>query len=106
HSGNPYLTLGGLIAAGLDGIVNKIEPGEPVAVDPGNLSDEERERLGIRRLPTTFDEALDELERDQVLMEALGPMQATAYLAVKRAEIEFFKEKTPEEVAYQHFYKF
>jgi glutamine synthetase len=106
HSGNPYLALGGLIAAGLDGIVNKIEPNEPVAVDPGNLSDAERERMGVRRLPTTLDEALDELERDQVLMEALGPMQATAYLAVKRNEIDFFKEKTPEEVALQHFYKF
>ena len=106
HSGNPYLALGGLIAAGLDGILKKIEPGEPLTVDPANLSDETRERLGIRRLPTTLDEALNELERDQVLMEALGPMQATAYLAVKRCEIDFFKEKTPEEIAHQHFFKF
>ncbi|QBD80571.1 glutamine synthetase [Ktedonosporobacter rubrisoli] len=106
HSGNPYLAIGGLIAAGLDGIENKIEPNEPQDVDPGNLTDAERERLGIQRLPTSLDESLDELERDHVLIEALGPMLSTAYLAVKRDECNFFKDKTPEEVAIQHFYKF
>lgn len=106
HSGNPYLAIGGIIAAGLDGIEKRIDPGEPQAVDPGNLSAEERERLGIHRLPTTLDEALDALEQDQFLMEALGPSLATAYLAVKRSEIDFFKEKTPEEVVRQHFYKY
>ncbi|TMC18451.1 MAG: glutamine synthetase [Chloroflexi bacterium] len=106
HSGNPYLALGGLIAAGLDGIEKQIDPGAPQEIDPGNLSDAERERLGIRRLPTSLEEALDELQRDQVLMDALGPLQATAYLAVKRSEIEFCKDKTPQEVAQQHFYKF
>jgi glutamine synthetase len=106
HSGNPYLALGGLIAAGLDGIEKKISPGQPQEVDPGNLSEAERERLGIRRLPESLKEALDELERDPVLMEALGPKHAAAYLAVKRDEVDFFKEKTPEEVANQHFYKF
>ena len=106
HSGNPYLALGGLIAAGLDGIKNHIDPGEALAIDPGNYSDQEREHRGIRRLPTTLGSALDELACDPVLTEALGPMLAAAYLAVKRNEIDFFKEKSPEEVALQHFYKF
>ena len=106
HSGNPYLALGGLIAAGLDGIHNKIEPGEPQEIDPGNYSDEEREQRGIRRLPTTLTESLDELERDKVLTEALGPLLTTSYLAVKRAESAFFVDKTPEEEALQHFYKY
>jgi glutamine synthetase len=106
HSGNPYLALGGLIAAGLDGIENRIDPGQPQEVDPGNLSEAERKRLGIRRLPESLNEALDELERDPVLMQALGLKHAAAYLAVKRDEVDFFKEKTPEEVANQHFYKF
>lgn len=106
HSGNPYLSLGALIAAGLDGIKNRIEPGEPQDIDPGNYSDEERERKGIRRLPTTLDEALDELERDSVLKEAMGPLLATSYIAVKRNEATFFKEKSPEEETLQHFYKY
>jgi len=106
HSGNPYLALGALLAAGLDGIQKSIDPGEPQEIDPGNYSDEERERRGIRRLPTSLDEALDELERDDILKEALGPPLATSYIAVKRNEAAFFKDKTPEEEVYQHFYKY
>lgn len=106
HSGNPYLAMGALIAAGLDGIANKVDPGEPQEIDPGNYSDEERERKGIRRLPTSLDEALDELERDEVLKGALGPLLATSYIAVKRNESAFFKEHSPEEETRQHFYKY
>lgn len=106
HSGNPYLAFGALIAAGLDGIQNRIDPGEPEEIDPGNYSDEERERRGIRPLPTSLDEALDELERDEVLKEALGPLLATSYIAVKRNEAAYFKDKTPEEETRQHFYKY
>ncbi len=106
HSGNPYLSMGALLAAGLDGINKSIDPGEPQEIDPGNYSDEERKKRGIRRLPTSFDEALDELERDQVLLDALGPMLAKSYIAVKRAESAFFKEKTAEEETRQHFYKY
>jgi len=98
--------MGALIAAGLDGIKNQVDPGEPEEIDPGNYSDEERERRGIRRLPTSLDEAIDELEQDQVLMEALGPLLASSYIAVKRNESVFFKEKSPEEETRQHFYKY
>ncbi|HEY6410268.1 MAG TPA: glutamine synthetase family protein, partial [Ktedonobacteraceae bacterium] len=106
HSGNPYLSMGALLAAGLDGIEHSIDPGEPQEIDPGNYSDEEREKRGIRRLPTSLDEAVDELERDQVLLDALGPLLARSYIAVKRAESAFFKEKTAEEETRQHFYKY
>ena len=50
-SGNPYLALGALIHAGLDGIRSKIDPGEAVNTDPAVLSDAERARLGAHRLP-------------------------------------------------------
>jgi len=106
HSGNPYLAMGALIAAGLDRIKRRIEPGEPEQIDPGNYSDEERERRGIRRLPTSLSEALDELEHDDVLTEALGPLLATSYIAVKRSEVDFFKDKSAEEETRQHFYKY
>jgi glutamine synthetase len=106
HSGNPYLAMGALLASGFDGIKNRIEPGEPAEIDPGNYSDEEREQRGIRRLPTSLDEALDELERDQVLLEAMGPLLATSYIAVKRNEAAFFKDRSAEEEARQHFYKY
>ena len=65
-------------------------PGDAALVDPGNFSDAEREQRGIQRFPTTQAEALDALEQDEVLMAALGPQLATAYLAVKRSEYAAF----------------
>jgi glutamine synthetase len=106
HSANPYLALGALIAAGLDGIRRELDPGEPVDIDPGNYSEEERERRGIARLPQSLDAALDALEADTVLLDMLGPTLAAAYVAVKRLESAYFAEKTPEEEARQHLYKY
>ncbi len=83
---NPYLALGGLIAAGLDGLDRGLELPEPVEVDPATLSEQEREERGIRRLPETQAEALDALAADAVLVDALGPTLAQSYLAVRRSE--------------------
>jgi glutamine synthetase len=106
HSSNPYLALGGLLAAGLDGIRRQLDPGEPVDIDPGNLSDLERAQRGIKRFPPSLDAALDALQADPVLTEALGPLLTSAYLAVKRFESRYFADKSPEEEARQHFYKY
>lgn len=105
-SSNPYLALGGLIAAGLDGVRRGLAVADPALVDPANLSDAEREARGIRRFPTTQLEALAALEADAVLMEALGPALAGAYLAVKCSEYAAF---AAEDVAFEikhHLYKF
>jgi glutamine synthetase len=83
---NPYLAVGGLIAAGLDGLERELEPPEPVEVDPATLSEDDRAARGIHRLPATQEEALDALAADQVLTTALGPTLATSYLAVRRSE--------------------
>ena len=76
-SGNPYLALGGLIAAGLDGIERGLEPPAPVDVDPATIPEDERTARGIARLPATQREALDALAADAVLTGALGPGLAT-----------------------------
>jgi glutamine synthetase len=106
HSANPYLVLGALIAAGLDGIERGLDPGAPLAVDPGALSEEERARLGIQRLPTSLAEALEALSQDRVLNEALGPLLTTSYLAVKRQELAILREETPRTVAARYFEKY
>jgi glutamine synthetase len=85
-SANPYLALGGLLAAGLDGLERGLEPPEPVQVDPATIAEDERARRGIVRLPATQAEALDALAADDVLSSALGPVLANAYLAVRRSE--------------------
>lgn len=92
-SANPYLALGGIVAAGLDGVRRELEPPDPVEVDPGSLSERQREAQGIRRYPTTLGHALDELEADPVLMEALGEDLRRSYLAVKRSEVAAFAEQ-------------
>jgi glutamine synthetase len=83
---NPYLALGGLIAAGLDGLERGLEPPEPVEVDPATIDEGEREERGIHRLPATQEEALDALAADSLLLDALGPVLAESYLAVRRSE--------------------
>jgi glutamine synthetase len=83
---NPYVAVGGLIAAGLDGIERGLEPPEPVEVDPATIPEDERSARGIHRLPAAQEEALDALESDQLLVDALGPTLATSYLAVRRSE--------------------
>jgi glutamine synthetase len=105
-SANPYISLGGVMAAALDGIARGLEPGDPVNEDPGNLTDAERERRGIRRFPTTAQEALDELERDEVLMTALGDGLGIEYLKVRRAEAAAYAEKDEAFELDQHFFKY
>jgi glutamine synthetase len=83
---NPYLALGGLIAAGLDGVERGLSPPEPLDVDPAALGGDERVRRGIAPLPSTQEEALDALAADEVLTAALGPVLAESYLAVRRSE--------------------
>jgi glutamine synthetase len=105
-SNNPYFALGGLIAAGLDGISKEMPAGEPALQDPGLYSEEEKDRLGIRRLPVSIKEAADALEQDEVLAEALGEGLLKDYLLIKRHEWEFFSSNPPELAFEKHFHIF
>jgi glutamine synthetase len=87
---NPYLALGGLIAAGLDGLERGLQPPEPLAVDPATLSEDDRSARSIGRMPASQAEALAALTRDEVLYDALGAELATSYLAVRRSEWEAY----------------
>ena len=106
NTANPYLALGAFIHAGLDGIRRALDPGEPLAVDPGSLADSERSRLGVTRLPASLREALDALEAVPVLMTALGPLRSAAYLAVKRSEVAHFAAHDIAYECYHHAAKF
>jgi glutamine synthetase len=105
-SANPYISLGGVMAAALDGIEKQLDPGEPVDVDPGNLGEDEMKRRGIRRFPETALEALDELERDEVLVAALGEPLAVEYLKVRRAEAGAYGEQDEAFELENHFFKY
>ena len=83
---NPYLAQLGLLAAGFDGIERSLDPGEPLNRDPSGVDDADRLDRGIERLPESLPEALDALEADAVLADALGEPLHGSFLEVKRSE--------------------
>jgi glutamine synthetase len=93
HSSNPYIALGALIAAGLDGVSRELQLPDPILVDPSTLSDAERAERGVRRLPGSLPEALDALALDTVLPAALGTELHAAVQGVKRLEARLFGEQ-------------
>jgi glutamine synthetase len=70
------------------------------------MSNSTRRRRGIQRLPDSLTAALDALEADELLMEALGPLRRTAYLAVKRSEAAAFAAADAAFECRQHQMKF
>ncbi len=81
---NPYLAFAVMLAAGLDGIEKKMDAGPPVNKNVFHMSQREKRRLKIDELPGTLAEALDALEKDQVILDALGEHLAESYVAGKR----------------------
>lgn len=95
---NPYLALAAYVAAGMDGIAKKIDPGEPNLGNMYERSLEDIRSKGIGILPQSLPEAIDELRGDDVIRGALGPI-ADEFIEVKTKEWETYdKQVTPWEV--------
>lgn len=88
---NPYMAMAVMLAAGLDGIRNKIEP--PAAIDKNiyHMTAAEREQLSIPSLPGSLEEALEELQKDEVIINALGPHILPKFIAAKESECASYK---------------
>ncbi len=96
---NPYLAFAVMLAAGLDGIANQIEP--PAAIDTNiyTMSAEEKKKNGLQTLPSSLKEALEELAKDEVIQEAIGPHIYQRLLAAKKLEWnEYRQQVSPWEV--------
>ncbi|MDK2886805.1 MAG: glutamine synthetase [Thermosipho sp. (in: thermotogales)] len=87
---NPYLAFSVLIAAGLDGIENKILPPEPVDKNIYRLDERERESLDIKTLPKSLEEAIFEAENDPLIKEVLGEHIFKKFIKTKKKEFEEF----------------
>jgi glutamine synthetase len=85
------------MAAGLDGLERGMAPPDPIQKDPADLSEGEREALGARRLPSTLGEAIDALQVDAVLADALGADLYRSFVAVRKMEWEALKDVPHEE---------
>jgi glutamine synthetase len=91
---NPYLAFSVMLAAALDGIDNKLPCPDPLNnVNVYHLTDEERAARNIAELPGSLAEAMRELEADEVVQKALGPLTYEAFWRAKWAEIEEYRTK-------------
>jgi len=85
-SANPYLTTAAMVAAGLDGIERRLDPGPAVTDDLFELSLAQIRARAIPLLPQSLGEAVDALEADDVVCASLGATLAPEYIRLKRAE--------------------
>ncbi|KKM60773.1 hypothetical protein LCGC14_1538500 [marine sediment metagenome] len=83
---NPYLAAALVLAAGLEGIKEGLDPGKPQEANLYALSDEERENLGIQFLPRTLDEAIQAFAADPFVEEVLGSELRAEFIRYKQAE--------------------
>jgi glutamine synthetase len=85
-SSNTYLAFAAMIAAGLDGVERGLKLGDPVEESLFEMDAATIAAKGIRELPGTLGEAIDELEADSVITEALGDHVLSHFVEAKRAE--------------------
>ena len=83
---NPYLALAVMLQAGLDGIERELECPDPVRENIYEFDEAKREEYGIETLPANLGEAVDALEADDVITDALGPHVSEKFVQAKRAE--------------------
>jgi glutamine synthetase len=102
-STNPYLAATVILAAGIDGIENKLDPGEPNSDNLYSIPHDELRARGLETLPSNLLQATMELERDEVIRQALGEARNEDYvdyfIRVKQEEWNRYHEQvTPWEI--------
>jgi glutamine synthetase len=102
---NPYMTLAVCIAAGLEGIKNKLMAPDSVDKNIFALSDQEREALGIRRLPFNLQEAVKHLEKDDFVQSVLGEHISREYVEIKKKEWEDYCNQISQWELDQYLYR-
>jgi glutamine synthetase len=88
---NPYLAMSVLLAAGLDGVRNKLDAPTPVNRNIYVMNKEEREKNGVQDLPATLSEALELLKKDEVIVEAMGEHSFEHFVEAKEIEWDMFR---------------
>ncbi|MGB9977967.1 type I glutamate--ammonia ligase [Methanobacterium sp.] len=88
---NPYLAFAAMLEAGLDGMKNKVDPGEPTEIDVFGKSIEELKTLGIDVLPSSLWEAYHALEKDDVVRATLGDHIYTQFRDIKKKEWDDYR---------------
>ena len=92
---SPYLAIGAIVRAGLEGIRSALPAPTLVNRDPAELSRDERRALGVNELPASLHAAVDAFERDAVAQGWFSPTMVNAYTALKRWEANAYANSTP-----------
>jgi glutamine synthetase len=103
---NPYLALACLIAAGLEGVTSSVPLPEEITGDPARFDPEEAAARGVRRLPSSLGEAVEEFRKDTRLRATLGPVLADAVTAVRLGEVAAVEGLDDERVAAAYRWKY
>jgi len=89
---NPYLAFSAMLAAALDGIDGQMIPPKPMNnINIYELSRAEREEMGLREMPGSLREAIDELGKDTVIKNVFDPALYQVYMRAKQAEWDEFR---------------
>ncbi|WP_445255732.1 glutamine synthetase family protein [Nocardioides aurantiacus] len=97
-SANPYLALAVVLAAGLAGVEEGLQPPAPVQEDVGGWDDTRRAEAGIRALATTHEEQREHLLGSPLVREVLGEPLLGAFVACRDADAAWAADRTPDEV--------
>ncbi|MCX5425203.1 glutamine synthetase family protein [Streptomyces sp. NBC_00078] len=103
---NPYVALACLLSAGLEGLTSSTPLPEEIAGDPARLDLADAAARGVRRLPTSLIESVEEFRKDERLRAALGPVLADAVIAVRQGEIAAVHGLDDERVAAAYRWKY
>ena len=98
-SANPYLASAAILGLALDGIKRKAPLPPETTIDPAKLSDSDRDRTGVVRLPEAQAEAIAVLDNSELLRGILGDPAVDMVVAVRRLEQERYGDLGPEELA-------
>jgi len=88
---NPYLAFAAMLEAGLDGLENKIDPGEPTEVNIYKLTEEDLAKRNIDTVPSSLWEAYHAFEEDEIIQNALGDHISKQFLEFKKAEWDEYR---------------
>lgn len=104
-SANPYLALAVCLAAGIEGMEQKIEPGALAKDVPENMTEEEKAAAGIDRLPETLWEAAAAMEKDDFMKRVLGEEFVRLYAAGRQAEWNEYMSQVSEWEVEKYLYR-
>ena len=95
-SANPYLALAVCLAAGMEGIREKILPPKEISQNIFELNEEEKKALGIECLPGSLMEAVEEFEKDAFIQKVLGEELSQKFIKAKKAEYDRYRSQVSE----------